>query len=80
MAKVLHIRDVPDDVHASLTHAAETEGLSLTRYMLRELDRLARRQQVVRENAATIRRTQDQVGAPVSREAILDALHEGRGD
>jgi uncharacterized protein (DUF1778 family) len=78
MARVIQIRDVPDDVHAALAEAAEAQGLSLTRFMLRELDHLARRTQAVRANAAVVRDTQDKVRGHVDRDTILTALHEGR--
>lgn len=79
MSKVMQIRDVPDEVHDALARAARAQGLSLTKYILRELEHLARRPQVVRENVATIRRTQQMVQGRPSREAILTVLHEGRG-
>jgi uncharacterized protein (DUF1778 family) len=80
MPRVIQIRDVPDHVHDALTEAAESQGLSLTRYMLRELENLANRAQAVRANAAVIRETQSEVRGHVDREAILAALDEGRGD
>ena len=42
MAKVIQIRDVPDDVHAELTRRAEAAGLSLSRFALRELELTSR--------------------------------------
>ncbi|MEZ5236765.1 MAG: antitoxin [Acidimicrobiales bacterium] len=80
MPKVLQIRDVPDDVHAALTAAAEAQHLSLAGYVRRELEQLARRAQAVQENAAVVRDTQATVRGRVDRRAILEALHEGRGD
>lgn len=80
MSSVIQIRDVPDDVHEALVGAAEAQGLSLTRYLRRELEHLAKRAQTVRDNAAVIRQTQARVGAHVDRDTILTALHEGRGD
>ncbi len=77
---MIQIRDVPDDVHDALADAAAAQGLSLTRYMLRELEQLAKRAQIVRDNAAVIRRTQRAVRGHVDRDTILGALHEGRGD
>lgn len=79
MSKVLHIRDVPDDVHNALAEAAEAEGLSLTRYMQRELRHLATRAQVVRGNAEVVRRTQARVQGHSDRDTILSVLREGRG-
>ena len=80
MARVIQIRDVPDDVHEALAEAAAAEGLSLTRYMVRELEHLARRAQVVHANAAVVRQTQGPVRGHVDRDTILTALHEGRSD
>ncbi|HEY5877136.1 MAG TPA: hypothetical protein VIT64_17625 [Ilumatobacteraceae bacterium] len=80
MSRVIQIRDVPDDVHDALVDAAEAQGLSLTRYMLRELEHLAKRAQAVQANAAVIRHTQAKVRGRVDRDTILAALHEGRGD
>lgn len=80
MPKVMHIRDVPDDVHDALAQAAQAQGLSLTRYMLRELEHLAKRAQIVGDNAGVIRRTQDRVHGRADRDTILSVLHEGRGD
>ncbi|MGH3423922.1 MAG: hypothetical protein ACRDQA_24110 [Nocardioidaceae bacterium] len=80
MSKVMHIRDVPDDVHDALVEAAEAQGLSLTRYVQRELEHLAQRGQIVQHNAAVIHRTQDQVQGRPDREEILSVLHEGRGE
>ena len=80
MSKVIQIRDVPDDVHDALVDAAEAQGLSLTRYMLRELGHLANRAQAVQANAAVIRQTQAKVRGRVDRDTILAALHKGRDD
>ncbi len=80
MPKVIQIRDVPDEVHEALASAAEEQGLSLTRYMLRELEQLARRAQAVKNNAVVIRETQAKVKGAVDRATILAALHEGRDD
>lgn len=80
MPKVIQIRDVPDDVHEELVAAAAAEGLSLTRYLLRELERTTRRAQLLSHNDSVIRRTQRAVGGPVDRAATLSALREGRGE
>lgn len=80
MPKVMQIRNVPDAVHDALTQAAKSEGLSLTRYVLRELEHLAGRARATRENAAVIRQTQARVVGRPDREMILSVLHEGRGD
>ncbi len=80
MSKVIQIRDVPDAVRDALAEAAQAQGLSLTRYVRRELEHLAERAQVTRDNAAVIRQTQTEVDGRVDRRAILSALHEGRHD
>lgn len=80
MSKVIQIRDVPDEVHDALAEAAEAQGLSLTRYMQRELEHLAKRAQLVQDNAAVIRRTQRKVQGQPDRDTVLAVLHEGRGD
>ncbi len=80
MSRVIQIRDVPDEVHEALAHTAGAQGLSLTRYLLRELEHLARQPQIARANATVIRTTQAQVQGGVDRDTILAALHEGRGE
>lgn len=80
MSKVIQIRGVPDDVHDALVECARAEGLSLTKYMLRELEHLARLPQAARDNAAAVRRTQEKVQGRADRKAILSGLHEGRGE
>ena len=78
--RVIQIRDVPDDVHEALAGSAEAHGLSMTRYLLGELEHLAKRPQVVRDNAAVIRHTQAKVRGRVDRSAIIAALNERRDD
>jgi plasmid stability protein len=78
--KVIQIRDVPDDVHEALRAAAAARGQSLTRFALGELEQAARRSESVRRNAEVIRRAQATIRADVSREEVLAALHEGRGE
>ncbi len=80
MPKVIQIRDVPEEVHKALADAAQAQGLSLTKYMLRELEHLATRAQIVHSNAGVIRETQAKVRGHVDRSAVLAAIHEGRGD
>lgn len=80
MSKVIQIRDVPDDVHDALVAAAQAQGISLTRYVLRELEHLAKRAHVVHDNAAVIRKTQARVQGKPDRAEILSVLDEGRDD
>jgi len=76
--RVIQVRDVPDEVHDALVVAAQAQGLSLTRYMQRELEHLASRAGVVRTNAEVIRETKAEVRGGVSREALLAAIRDGR--
>jgi len=80
VSKVIQIRDVPDDVHEALADAARTRGLSLTKYVLGELEHVAERAQVVRDNATIARRTQAKVQGKLDRDTILSAVHESRRD
>jgi hypothetical protein len=41
--KMIQVRNVPDDVHRTLKVRAAAEGLSLSDYLLRELERTANR-------------------------------------
>lgn len=78
MSKVIQIRDVPDEVHASLVEAAEAAGLSLTGYLQRELTVLANRETIIRHNMDVIHAAQAKIGVQIDRQTILDAIHEGR--
>jgi hypothetical protein len=78
VAKVIQIRDVPDEVHDALAEAAREEGMSLAGYARRELEQIAGRRRRVRENEAVVRQTQERLGVRVDRSVILSALHEGR--
>jgi len=41
--KMIQVRNVPDDVHKVLKVRAAEEGVSLSEYVLREIERMARR-------------------------------------
>lgn len=43
MAKMLQVRDVPDEIHAELRRRAAAAGMSLSDFARVELSRLARR-------------------------------------
>jgi plasmid stability protein len=43
MSKTLQVREVPEDVHRTLKARAALAGLSLSDFVLRELERVARR-------------------------------------
>lgn len=78
MSKVIQIREVPDEVHDALVRSAAAQGLSLTRYVQRELEHLANRAQRVEHNAAIVRRTQSSMPNSLDRATILSVLREGR--
>ena len=80
MPRVIQIRGVPDDVHAALSEAAASRGVSLNRYLRLEVEQIARRRWLVSENAAVVLRTQARVGAHLDRETILTAIREGRDE
>ena len=78
MAKVIQIRGLPDDAHAALLSAAEARGMSLTAYVRKELEAIARRAEVARRNAQVINEAKAAIGSPVDRAAIHAALAEDR--
>jgi plasmid stability protein len=43
MSKMIQIRDVPDSVHGTLKSRAAREGMSLSDFIKRELERVAER-------------------------------------
>lgn len=43
MAKMIQLRHVPDELHRKLKARAATEGLSLSDYLLQEVERIAER-------------------------------------
>jgi plasmid stability protein len=43
MSKMIQVRNVPDNLHRKLKMRAASEGLSLSDYLLREIERVAER-------------------------------------
>ncbi len=74
IAKVIQIRDVPDDVHAELTRRAEAAGLSLSRFVLRELELTSR----VGRNAAIFARLRDLPPTGITDEEIVSDIRAER--
>lgn len=75
MSKMIQIRNVPDDVHRTLKVRAAAEGLSLSDYVKRDLEELARQ--------ATIEEVFARAGARssgVSTEEIVAIQRELRGE
>lgn len=83
MSRVIQIRDVPDDLHDALVDAARAQGLSLTRFAQRELEKAIRRQQAISRNQATARRARRHMRAlgvqALTNEEIASAVREERG-
>lgn len=75
MPKSVQIRDVEDDVYAALVRHAADLGVSVPELMRREMARLAQRPPLGQWLAGTRRRP-----STISREEIVDALDEVRGD
>jgi len=71
--KTIQIRNVPDDVHAAITARANVAGLSLSDYLLGEIERVAARSRMVE----VLGRADSRRGG-VSREEIRTALDEAR--
>ncbi len=70
------VRDLPDDVHASLQHRAESAGQSLQQYLAAELTRLASTPTMDDVLARISRRN----GGRVDLERAVADLDEERGD
>ena len=73
MSKMLQIRNVPEETHRLLKSRAALEGVSMSHFVLREIERIVRRPSR-REVLDTIRRL-----PPVTlEEAPADVLREER--
>ena len=73
--KVIQIRNVPDEVHRELRARAAAEGLSLSDFALRELERVTARPTL----ADVIARAQARSGS-VSSEDLVAAVRAARGE
>lgn len=73
--KAIQIRDVPDDVHATLRARAAAAGMSLSDYLLDELTEMARRPTV----AEVLARARARHGG-ASHEAVVRVIREMRGE
>jgi plasmid stability protein len=74
MAKTIQIRNVPEDLHRRLRVRAAAEGVSLSEYLLRELEEVADRPSL-REVYERARAR----GAGVPNADIVAAVREVRG-
>ena len=78
VGKVVHVRDVPDEVHDKLTDLAEDQGLSLSAFMRREMEHMARRAEAAHRNTEVVKAARNKIRSRVPTEEIVAAVHEGR--
>ena len=71
--KTIQIRNVPEATHAELRIRAAGAGMSLSDYVLAELDRVASKPPI----GEVLRRAQARSGG-ASHEAVLEAVRHGR--
>ena len=76
MSKMIQIRDVPDDVHRTLKVRAAAEGLSLSDYIKRDLEELAR--QATIEDVFASARAQGESG--ITAKEIVEDIRQVRGE
>jgi hypothetical protein len=76
MSQIIQVRNVPKKVHSALVRQAEAEGLSLNAYLLKEFERLVRRNR----NAEVLARTDTVPGKRPSSEQVVRTIRELRGD
>lgn len=76
MTKMIQIRNVPDDVHRTLKIRAASEGLSLSDYIKRDLEDLAK--QATLEDVFA--RARARGGSGVTAEQIVAIQREFRGE
>lgn len=76
MSKMIQIRDVPDEVHRTLKVRAAAEGISLSDYIKRDLEELAK-QATIEDVFASARAYGE---SKVTAEEIVSVLREARGE
>jgi antitoxin FitA len=72
---MLQVRHVPDDVHAELRRRADAAGVSLSDYVLRELERVAARPPMAEVFARSASRR-----VPLSREDVVAGIRADRDE
>jgi plasmid stability protein len=73
MAKMLQVRNLPDEVHARLKQRAAEERMSLSDYVAQELTKLVR----YRSNAEIIAEARKKT-FDISREEIVEGIRRDR--
>lgn len=76
MSKMIQIRDVPDEVHRTLKVRAAAEGLSLSDYIKRDLEELAK--QATIEDVFASARARGSSG--ITTEEIVTDIRASRGE
>jgi antitoxin FitA len=76
MPKMIQIRDVPDEVHRTLKVRAAAEGLSLSDYIKRDLEELAK--QATLEDVFADARARGESG--ITAEEIVADIRQMRGE
>jgi plasmid stability protein len=76
MSKMIQVRNVPDDVHTRLKVRAAQEGISLSDYIKRDLEDLAR-QATLEDIFASVRARES---SGVTAETIVSIIREARGE
>jgi len=76
MSKMIQIRNVPDEVHRTLKVRAAAEGISLSDYIKRDLEEVAR--QLTLEDVFARARARGPSG--ISTEEIVAGIRESRGE
>jgi plasmid stability protein len=76
MSKMIQIRNVPDDVHTTLKVRAAAEGLSLSDYIKRDLEELAKQASI--EDVFASARARGPSG--ITTEEIVAGIRASRGE
>lgn len=74
MTTTVQVRDVPAEVHAELKRQAAEAGVSLSRYLVGELERIARRGR----NADVLRRAAARQGGRATSAEAVEAVRAER--
>jgi len=83
MPKMIQIRNVPDDVHRTLRVRAAAEGLSLSDYIKRDLEELARQatiEDVFASASARGVRARASGASRITSEEIVAGIRASRGE
>jgi antitoxin FitA len=76
MSKMIQIRNVPDDVHKALKVRAAAEGISLSDYIKRDLEELAK--QLTLEDVFA--RARERGSSGIATEEIVAGIRASRGE